>query len=140
MSWTKDGTQFEADMTYINLPSVNYEDNRNTLMNGSSESEQFLIPTFFMVSPDVNNFRFGLSFTAPYGLSKRWEQAFPKSTAEEYSLEVFEMNPTVAYNVNNMVSVAAGVRMLYSNAEVRSTMRQHTDLPVRWRVMPTHGG
>lgn len=120
MSWTKDGYQFEADLVYIHLPSVSYEDNRSPLMNGSSKSEHFLFPTFFMVSPDVSNLRFGLSFTAPYGLSKRWDQPFPKSTAEEYTLHVLEMNPTVAYKINRMFSVAGGVRMVYSNAEVRS--------------------
>lgn len=120
MSWTKDGYQLEADLTYINLPSVSYTDNRSSLLNGESKSEQFLVPTFFLVSPDVSDFRFGLSFTAPYGLSKRWEQPFPKSTAEEYSLQVLEMNPTVAYKINHMFAVAAGVRMLYSDAEVRS--------------------
>lgn len=120
MSWTKDEYQFEADLTYINLPSVSYTDNRSSLMNGESKSEQFLFPTFFLVSPDVSDFRFGLSFTAPYGLSKRWDQPFQKSTAEEYSLQVLEMNPTVAYKINNMFAVAAGVRMIYSDAEVRS--------------------
>ncbi len=94
-------------------------------MNGSSKSEQFLIPTFFMVSPDVSDFRFGLSFTAPYGLTKRWDQPYPKSTAEEYSLQVLEMNPTVAYKINHMFSVAAGVRMIYSDAEVRSNSATH---------------
>lgn len=120
MSWTKDEVQFEADMMYINLPTVSYEDNRSARLNGNSESEHFLVPTFFMVSPAVRDFRFGLSFTAPYGLSKRWEQAFPKSTAEEYTLKVVELNPTVAYSINNLFSVAAGVRMLYSEAEVGS--------------------
>ncbi len=30
MSWTKDGFQLEADLTYINLPSVTYTDNRSS--------------------------------------------------------------------------------------------------------------
>ncbi len=118
MSWSKDAYQFEADLTYINLPHVSYEDNRSPYMNGSSKTEEFLIPTFFLVSPDVNNFRFGLSLTAPYGLSKRWDQPFPRVTAEEYSLKVFEMNPTVSYKIDSMFSVAAGVRMIYSSAKV----------------------
>ena len=84
MSWSRDAYQFEADLTYINLTHTNYEDNRSPALNGSSETEEFLIPTFFLVSPDVNNFRFGLALVAPYGLSKRWEQPFPRSTAEEY--------------------------------------------------------
>ncbi len=121
MAWTsQDAWQFEGALTYINLVSVSYEDNRTSLYDGSSESEHFLLPTFFLVSPDMNNFRFGISATAPYGLSKRWEQPFPRSTAQEYSLSVYELNPTVSYQIGELFSIAGGVRMIYSSAEVSS--------------------
>ncbi len=120
MAWTKDAWQFEGALTYINLTSITYEDNRSPLYNGDSKTENFLLPTFFLVSPDMNNFRFGLSATVPYGLSKRWEQPFPRSTAEEYSLNVYELNPTVSYQTCDMFSIAGGVRMIYSSAEVAS--------------------
>ncbi|MCF8055976.1 MAG: outer membrane protein transport protein [Desulfocapsa sp.] len=121
MAWTKtDAWQFEGALNYIHLPSVSYEDNRTPFYNGSSESEHFLIPTFFLVSPDMNNFRFGIAAVAPYGLSKRWNQPFPRSYAEEYTLNVIELNPTVSYQVNDMFSLAGGVRMIYSWAEVSS--------------------
>jgi long-chain fatty acid transport protein len=73
-----------------------------------------------MVSPEVNNFRFGFSVTAPYGLAKRWEQPYPRTFAEEYSLKVFDINPTVAYKFCEYFSVAAGPRLLYSSAQVSS--------------------
>jgi long-chain fatty acid transport protein len=120
MAWTKDTFQFEADAIYINLPSVSYTDNRSPFMNGSSKTENFLLPTFFLVSPNMNNFRFGLAAVVPYGLSKRWEQPFPRSTAEEYSLEVYEFNPSVSYQIGDMFSIAGGVRMIYSKAQVTS--------------------
>lgn len=120
MSWAKDTYQVEMDVNYIRLPSVTYTDSRNSLYNGHSKEENFLVPTFFLVSPDYNDFRFGLSMTAPYGLSKRWDQIFPRSTAEEYSLSVLDMNPSVSYKINHMFSVAAGVRMIYGTAKVSS--------------------
>ena len=120
MTWIKDGWQFEAALIYINLPSVSYEDNRSPYMNGDSNTEQFLLPTFFLVSPDFNNFRFGISATSPYGLSKRWKQPFPRSTAEEYSLRVCELNPTVSYQIGDMFSLGGGVRMIYSSGKVSS--------------------
>ncbi len=121
MAWTKtDAWQFEGALNYIHLPSVTYEDNRTPLYNGASESEHFLIPTFFLVSPDMNNFRFGIAAVAPYGLSKRWTQPFPRSYAQEYTLNVVELNPTVSYQINDMFSLAGGVRMVYSWAEVSS--------------------
>ncbi len=120
MSWAKDTYQVEMDVNYIRLNSITYTDNRNSQLNGYSKEENFLIPTFFLVSPDYNDFRFGLAMTAPYGLSKRWEQIFPRSTAEEYTLNVLEMNPTVSYKINHMFSVAGGVRFIYGTGKVSS--------------------
>ncbi|WP_041916377.1 OmpP1/FadL family transporter [Desulfocapsa sulfexigens] len=131
MGWLKkDAWQFEGALTYINLPSVSYEDNRSPLMNGSSKTENFLLPTFFLVSPDMNNFRLGISAIAPFGLSKRWEQPFPRSTAEEYSLNVYELNPTVSYTISDMFSLAGGVRMIYSTAQVSNYAVQSSGMMV----------
>ncbi len=118
MSWMEDVWQTEIAASYINLPSVNYSDNRTPFYNGESKKEQFLIPTLFLVSPEMNNFRFGFSVTSPYGLAKRWKQPFPRSYAEEYSLKVHDINPTVSYKVCDMFSIAGGIRMLYSSAKV----------------------
>jgi len=120
MVLTKDTWQFEGDLTYINLPSISYDDNRTPLFNGESKTENFLLPTFFIVSPDINNFRFGVSATAPFGLSKRWDQPFPRSTTQEYSLYVYELNPTVAYKTCDYFSLAGGVRFIYASADVSS--------------------
>ena len=131
MAWLKkDVWLLEGALTYLNLPSVSYEDNRSPLMNGSSTSEHFLLPTFFLVSPDYNNFRFGIATVAPFGLSKRWDQPFPRSTAKEYSLTVYEINPTVSYAPSDMFSFAGGVRMLYSSADVSNYAVQSSGLMV----------
>jgi long-chain fatty acid transport protein len=121
MAWmAADKWQVEGDLTYIHLPSISYDDNRTAAYDGESKKENFLLPTVFMVSPEVNNFRFGFSVTAPYGLAKRWEQPYPRTFAEEYSLKVFDINPTVAYKFCEYFSVAAGPRLLYSSAQVSS--------------------
>lgn len=124
------GWLFEGALTYINLTSMSYEDNRSSLMDGSSEVENFLIPTFFLVSPDMNNFRFGIAAVAPYGLSKRWEDPYPRGTAQEYTLTVFEFNPTVSYAVSDMFSLAGGVRMIYSTADVSNYAAQSSGVTV----------
>ncbi len=121
MSWmAADKWLVEGDLTYIHLPSITYIDDRSATLNGESEKENFLLPTVFMVSPDYNNFRFGFSVTAPYGLSKRWNQPFPRTFAEEYSLKVFDINPTISYKLCDYFSLAVGPRLLYSSAKMSS--------------------
>jgi long-chain fatty acid transport protein len=120
MAWMEDRFHVEFDATYIFLSEIDYEDSRSTAYDGSSEEEHFFVPTGFLVSPSYGGARFGLSLTAPAGLSKRWKDPYPKTFAEEFSLTVLEANPTVAYSFNNMVSIAAGIRMIYADATVTS--------------------
>jgi long-chain fatty acid transport protein len=110
----------EVDATYIYLSEIDYEDARNPAFNSSSEAEHFFVPTGFAVSPSFGGFRFGLAVVAPYGLSKQWEDSYAKAVAEEFSLTVIEVNPTVSYKIGDMFSVAAGPRMLYADATVKS--------------------
>ncbi|MCF6237987.1 MAG: outer membrane protein transport protein [Candidatus Marinimicrobia bacterium] len=120
MSWMYNGTSIEGGLTFINLPSVSYRDNRTPTYNGDSEKENFLIPNFYFVSKDYNNFRFGMAVVFPAGLAKQWEDPFPKTFAEEFSMTVAEANPSVSYKFNDMFSAAVGARMLYGEATVKS--------------------
>ena len=116
MSWMEDTWQIEFDMTYIYLSSIEYEDARTSAYNHESEEEHFFVPTGFMVSPDYSGFRVGFALTAPYGLAKRWENGYGAAYSDEFSLVTYEANPTLSYAINDMFSVAAGVRMLYGDA------------------------
>jgi len=117
MGFADDAWLTEIDLTYIHLTSIDYTDARNPGFSGSSEQENFLLPTFFVVSPDYNSFRFGLSFTAPYGLAKRWKDPYPALFARNFELQVFDLNPSVAYKLNDYFSLAGGARMIVSTAQ-----------------------
>ncbi len=123
MSWLSDGWQAQADLTYIHLTPISYEDYRSPYFDAESEDENFLLPTGFLVSPFYGDFRFGLSITAPYGLAKRWNDPYPRATAQEFSITVMDFNPTVSYKINDMVSISGGPRLVYSEARVETDAR-----------------
>lgn len=120
MSWLSPGTQIEGGLTYIHLPSISYDDYRSPALNSDSEKENFLVPNLHVVSPEYNNFRFGFALAFPAGLAKRWEDTFARTFANEFSMTVAEANPTVSYKFCDMFSAAAGVRLVYSEAKVKS--------------------
>ncbi|MCP3892977.1 MAG: aromatic hydrocarbon degradation protein [Desulfobulbaceae bacterium] len=120
MGWMADTWHTQVDATYIYLSPIEYTDARSAGFNDESESEHFFVPTGFMVSPNYGGARFGLAVVAPYGLSKRWEGGYGQAFAEEFSLTVIEVNPTVSYTFGEMVSIAAGPRMMYADATVSS--------------------
>jgi long-chain fatty acid transport protein len=120
MSWAGESWTVEGGFSYIHLPSIDYVDNRSLNFNGESKKEDFILPTFFVVSPDYNNFRFGFSLVFPAGLAKRWDEPYPATFAKENSLTVVEANPTFSYKFNDKFSIGFGVRLLYSDATVKS--------------------
>ncbi|MCO4846315.1 MAG: outer membrane protein transport protein [Sulfurovum sp.] len=123
MAFEEGNGSFEFDLGYIHLTSMKFEGTVTGHAPGApieSKKENFLIPTFYYVSPAVNDFHFGLAMISPAGLSKRWDAQPAKATAEEFTLKTYEINPTVAYKVNDQFSLAVGLRMLYSEGIVKS--------------------
>jgi long-chain fatty acid transport protein len=112
--------QIEGALTYINLAEIKYTDNRNPAFNSKSEEENLLAPSLFFASKDYDGFRYGISLNVPGGLSKRWKSPYAKAFAEEFTLKIIEINPTVAYKVNDMFAVGGGVRLIYSEGIVKS--------------------
>jgi long-chain fatty acid transport protein len=120
MGWLEDRGYFEGSLEWIKLKSVSYNDTRSAGLNGESKKENFVLPTFFAVSPDYHNFRIGLSLAYPNGLSKQWPQPYPGTFAEEFTLKTYEIGTSVAYTINDIVSLAGGLRAVYGDAKVRS--------------------
>ena len=113
----------EGALTYIRLGDITYSDSRPTrvpLFNSKSEEENLFAPSAFYVSPFVKCFRFGLSMVVPGGLSKRWESPYAKAFAEEFTLQVIEVNPVVAYKVSEQFAIGAGARLVYSSGIIKS--------------------
>ncbi len=121
MSWMEDRGFLEGNAEWVRLKSISYVDRRTSRFNGESDKEDFVLPTFFAVSPDYHDFRIGLAYGVPDGLSKEWRQPFPKTVANEFTLKVFEFDVSGSYKINDMFSLAAGIRTIYADATVRSS-------------------
>lgn len=120
MSWLDNKWQTEASLTWIHLDSIEYTDNAVASRNSGSRNEDFAMPNLHVVSPEYNNFRFGLSVVYPYGLSKRWDNSFPRTSTEEFTLKTYEFNPTISYKINDKISLGGGVRAIYAEGVVKS--------------------
>jgi long-chain fatty acid transport protein len=114
----EDLNYLEIDTTYIHLTPVDFV---GTTGSYSSKAENFIVPAVHFVSKKLgdNGARVGMSITAPAGLSKRWEAAVPKATAQEFTLQVIEFNPTVAFALSDTVDVGFGFRVLSSSGVVK---------------------
>ncbi|MGD9947112.1 MAG: OmpP1/FadL family transporter [Desulfobulbus sp.] len=118
MAFQPDQWRVETSLTTLYLPSISYADNRLSALNGESDSELFLMPLIHAVSPQYGKLRFGFSLTYPYGLAKQWQQPYPQAFSQKFSLITVEANPTVAYQVNDWLSLGGGISLIYGKGEV----------------------
>jgi len=110
-----DKSYLEGAVTLVHLPSIKYS--LQGPYSGESEDENIVIPTMHYVAPVIDGmeeFRWGVSLVVPGGLTKRWDTPFQKASAEEFTLEVIELNPSMSYKIAENFSVGAGVRVIYS--------------------------
>lgn len=124
MGWMDEGARLEAGLNYIHLPEVEFRGSVGGVpSDANSKTEDFLIPYLHYVSPSQGAWRYGLSFVAPGGLSKRWTDARQKMKAEEFTLKIFELNPTFSYTFSDTFSIGGGVRVLYSDGKVKAYLK-----------------
>ncbi len=130
MVFNEDRSMLAADLSYIQLTSINFNGSAfGTSFKDETHTEHFLIPTFHYTSPAVGKMRFGLALTAPAGLSKRWGST-AEATAEEFTLQTYEVNPTAAFQLHESVSVAVGFRVVYSKGFVKSSSSAVATVPI----------
>ncbi|MCX6060656.1 MAG: outer membrane protein transport protein [Campylobacterales bacterium] len=119
MVYNEDANLLEVDATYIGLSAIDFS---GTTGNYSSKKENFLVPSFHYTSKKLgdNGARVGFSIVAPAGLSKRWDATVPKATAEEFTLQTIEFNPSMAIPLSDTVSMGVGFRVISTSGIVKA--------------------
>ncbi len=118
MVFMKNEAVVEAGLMYIGLSDINY---KATGIEINSKRENFIVPSLHYVSQEISGARYGLSIVSPAGLSKRWQSAPAIYTAEEFTLQTVEINPSVALPIGDNAAIALGIRAIYSDGVVKST-------------------
>jgi long-chain fatty acid transport protein len=87
--------------------------------NGGNAGDWALVPNFYY-SADINpQTKFGLGINAPFGLKTEYDAGWVgRYQALKSDLKTININPSIAYRVNDSVSVGVGVSYQYANAEL----------------------
>ncbi len=121
MAFMEDKHYLDGALTWVRLPSNVYTPTNPALpFGGESETENIFIPSGHYVAKAIGDFRWGVSMVAPGGLTKRWKTPYQKLYAEEFTLKVIEINPSVSYKINENFAIAGGLRLIYSEGVVDS--------------------
>ena len=91
-------------------------------LGGAGDSgDDALVPSFYaswQINPQL---WLGLSFNAPFGLSVSFPDAWAgRNYAANTSLKTYNAAPTIAYQINNVISVGAGLQVQFAKADLSS--------------------
>jgi long-chain fatty acid transport protein len=120
------GIQGTAALHYI-IPSTKFSSSGplpggstyNAFGNGGQGGESALVPALYgtwMINPQWS---VGLAINAPFGLGTEWDTTWAgQFHAIKSEIETLNINPTVSFKVNNMISLGAGV----SYQQIKATL------------------
>lgn len=91
-----------------------------------NEAKTFVIPSGGVVYPISEKLTVGFGVWAPFGLGATWDildtedfnSQYPKLDYED-DLQVLDFHPTIAYKINDVVSIGAGFGLTYADIMIR---------------------
>lgn len=120
------GINFLAGMTLI-MPKVDFTGPTPLTTTTSTVARTFTPINLYGVYGMDNGLSFGLGVYNPYGLGSEWSPTWiGKSLAVKTELKTFYINPTVAYQLMENLSVGAGFSYIISSVLFEQTI----DIPV----------
>ena len=110
---------FTSAVSYIK-PEVDVKlDGQGTARNVADEA---VVPTFYYVRPVDERWTVGIGGFSNFGLATHYGSASGITpAADETELTTYNLNPSVAYRVNDDLSVGFGVNFVYADATLTST-------------------
>lgn len=126
-----DGFQTQAGVNVI-IPDSKIKNNGTTSgpsggrpVGGPSENpyEPTPVPNGFMSYQINDDIWAGIGVTAPFGLASEYDRGwFGRFDSTKTELTVIDVQPTIAYKINDMLSVGAGVNIERAEADLNSAV------------------
>lgn len=121
------GTQFQA-AAHLLVPNASLSDTGSTYAGGATSMtgddggnpyEPTPVPNAFLTHQINDNFWAGVSVTAPFGLANHYgNNWFGRFDSINTELKVIDIQPSLAYKVNDKLSIAGGLNLQRSEARL----------------------
>ncbi len=126
-----EGNNVKVGVTYIKENGATFTGTTpiTTLSGAGVRSEtqkdlDFYVPNAFFTRKASANFAYGIGIFVPFGLGQEYENSTTsifRNQITKIDLMTFVVNPTVAYKVNDVLSIGAGIDYMYGKAELANT-------------------
>ena len=116
--WVSTSAEFDGTATDPGGGTVSGGDGGNAGGDG-------IVPNLYFTAPLGSGIFFGIGINAPFGLSTEYDDDWKgRYHAIESDLKTININPSLAYRVNNKLSVGAGFNMQYIDVKLTQYIDQ----------------
>jgi long-chain fatty acid transport protein len=136
-----DESEVALVLSYIAPKGETNDATMNPVINSPGESssgdaaENAFVPAFYAMWSTSPNLKFGLGVNTPFGLTTEYTQTWAgRFDAVESAIMTVNVNPTVAYQVNESLSLGAGLQIQYMDV----TLSQIIDAELAYRSRISH--
>lgn len=113
--------------SHLLIPSADLTDRGSTRIGGAAINggdggnpyDPTPVPNGFISANVADNLWIGLGVTAPFGLANEYDRDwFGRFDSIKTELKVIDVQPTIAYKVNDSLSIGAGLNFQHADAEL----------------------
>jgi long-chain fatty acid transport protein len=105
---------FDGNATEVGGSTITGADDTDPYSDGGNYLGESFIPFFYYVRPVNDKISVGLGVFTPFGTKTDYDDDFVGGGfADETSLVSFELAPTIAYKVNDQLSIGGGLDVVY---------------------------
>lgn len=123
-----EGSNFKGGITYVKENGGTFT-GTTPLTGGATVTEtqkdlNFFIPNMFFTKKASPDFAYGIGVFSPFGLGQEYENpntSIFRNQITKIDLMTIVVNPTVAWKVNEVLSVGAGIDFMYGSAILEKT-------------------
>lgn len=116
-----DSTQIQAGTTVL-MPSYDFDSGLNG-STSSTDDDVFYPSTLFISHEYSDKVNFGLGVFSPFGLATEWPDTWDgRYIATKSKLITYTVNPVIAFSIMPNVAVAAGIDILFADAELNKML------------------
>ena len=124
------GQNIMVGVTYVRENGGEYTgttpvDNTTAIKNETQKSLNFFIPNMYYTKTNASTgFAYGVGIFSPFGLGQEYKDkntSIFRNQATRMDLLTVVVNPTIAYQVNEFLSVGAGIDYLYGKLRAYDT-------------------
>ena len=114
------GTQMQAGSVWIEV-NAEYEGNHGSSENGRYKGQA--IPAGYITHQLTDDVWLGLGLTVPFGMGTDYGKGWKgKERGYTSTILTFDINPNVAWKVNDFLSVGGGISLQYAKAKLGASL------------------